>query len=366
MSTRHSFLILFACVLIAGCQKPAAPDVRVQSVFVSEIHNDAGVQTQVLSGSVRPRIESELAFRAGGKVTARLVEVGQRVNAGQLLARIDASDYQLGSEAAREQVRAAEVDASQSLSDYARFKRLLADGSISAADVERQQAKADAASARLAQAKQQLALATNRVGYTTLSAPFDGIVTALRTETGQVVAEGQPVITLARPGELEIVVVIPEALAGNLRSYSASARLSASDESLRLRLRELSPSASAQTRTFRARYTIDGGYPKSLQIGMTTELQLNRSGQAASAVLLPGALLSTDRQTTVWVVDEKTGALTRRSVTMVAAGTDVVRVSGLNDGELVVVAGAQKLDSAKKVRAQRLALAVNAATGDAP
>ena len=99
---------------------------------------------------------------------------------------------------------------------------------------------------------------------------------------------------------------------------------------------------------------------------MTTELQLNRSGQAASAVLPPGALLSTDRQTTVWVVDEKTGSLTRRSVTIVAAGTDVVRVSGLNDGELVVVAGAQKLDSAKKVRAQRLAMAVNAATGDAP
>ncbi len=366
MNTRPSLFILLACATIAGCEKPSVPGTRVQPVFVSEIRNDAGAQTQMLSGSVRPRIESDLAFRAGGKVMARLVEVGQVVKAGQLLARIDANDYQLGLDAAREQVRAAEADANQSASDSARFRRLLTDGSISAADVERQQAKADAASARLAQAKQQLALAANRVGYTTLSAPFDGVITALRTESGQVVAEGQPVMTLARPGELDIVVDIPETLAGSLRSYTASARLSASDEQLRLRLRELSPSASAQTRTFRARYTIEGGHARTLQIGMTTELQLSRAGQAVSALLPPGALLSTDRQSTVWVVDEKTGTLTRRPVTTVTAGTDAIRVAGLNDGELVVVAGAQKLDAAKKVRAQRLPLAVTAATGETP
>ncbi len=355
-----------ACVMLAACEKPPVASSAPVSVFVTEISNDVGAQVQILSGTVRPRIESELAFRAGGKVTARLIDVGQSVKTGQVLARIDPNDYQLGLDAAREQVRAAEVDAAQSASDAGRFKRLLADGSISAADVERQQAKADAASARLAQAKQQLALAMNRVSYTALVAPFDGVVTAVRTESGQVVAEGQPVLAVARPGELEIVADIPEALAGNVRSYAASAKLAAGSDHFRLRLRELSPSASAQTRTFRARYAVDGSAAKSLQIGMTAELHLSRGGETASAMLPVSALLSTGQQPHVWVVDEKSGALGKRPVTLLASGTDTVRVAGLNDGDKVVTTGAQKLDARMKVSPRKHPLAVTASAGASP
>jgi RND family efflux transporter MFP subunit len=366
MKTSLNFFLWIACLALTGCGQPRTTAVVQPSVFVNEIHNDSGAQSQVLSASVRPRIESDLAFRAGGKVIARLVDVGQVVKAGQVLARIDANDYQLGLDAAREQVRAAEVDATQSASDAARFRRLLSDGSISAADVERQQAKADAASARLAQSKQQLALATNRVGYTTLVSPFDGVVTAIRIESGQVVAEGQPVLSVARPGELEIVADIPETLTGTLRSYAASMQIANSEEHLPLRLRELSPSASQQTRTFRARYAIDGRAARTLQIGMTAELHLSRSGQAPSALLPVSAVLSTNTQATVWIVDEKTGGLTRQPVKLIMAGTDSVRVAGLNDGALVVSAGAQKLDANMKVVPQRRPLAMAASAGELP
>lgn len=355
-----------ASLLLAACEQPPVTGNTTTSVFVTEISNDVGAQVQVLSGTVRPRIESELGFRAGGKVTARLVDVGQPVKAGQTLARIDPNDYQLTLEATREQVRAADVDATQSANDAARFKRLLTDGSISAADVERQQAKSDAAAARLAQAKQQLALAMNRVSYTALVAPFDGVVTVVRTESGQVVAEGQPVLAIARPGELEIVADIPEALAGNVRSYAASAKLATGGDAFRLRLRELSPSASPQTRTFRARYAVDGPRTPALQIGMTAELYLSRGGATASAMLPVSALLSTGQQPHVWVVDEQSGALDKRNVTLLSSGTDMVRVAGLKDGDKVVTAGAQKLDAKMKVSPRRHPLAVTASAGASP
>ena len=139
----------------------------------------------------------------------RLVEVGDVVKAGQALARLDPADYQLAVSAAADQVQAASVDAQQAASDEARLRRLLADGSVGSADHERQKARADAAAARLEQARRQLDLARNRESYATLVAPYAGVVTALRFERGQVVAEGQPVLSLARDGEREIVADLP-------------------------------------------------------------------------------------------------------------------------------------------------------------
>lgn len=204
----RTMLLSLAAMLAACSPKPAAPPL-VPAVFVTPVRNDNGAAQRVLAGSVRPRVEADLSFRTGGKVTARGVELGQTVRVGQALARIDPADYQLAVQAADEQQRAAEVDAVQAASDAARFKRLLADGSVGAADAERQQARADAAAARLTQAQKQAELARNRAGYAVLTAPFDGVVTALRFEVGQMVDDKQPVLSLARPGELEVLVTCP-------------------------------------------------------------------------------------------------------------------------------------------------------------
>jgi len=156
-------------------------------------------------------------------VVDRLIEIGDTVKAGQVLARLDPADYQLAVSAATDQVQAASVDAQQAASDEARLRRLLADGSVGAADHERQKARADAAAARLDQARRQLDLARNREGYATLVAPYAGVVTALRFERGQVVAEGQPVLSLARDGEREIVADLPEEWVGRARTLAAVA-----------------------------------------------------------------------------------------------------------------------------------------------
>lgn len=382
--------VLALAALLAACSpKPAAPP-AVPSVFVSPVRNDSGAAQRVLFGSVRPRVEADLSFRTGGKVTARLVELGQSVRAGQALARIDPADYELAVQAAAEQQRAAEVDAVQAASDAARFKRLLADGSVGAADAERQQARADAATARLAQAQRQSELARNRASYAVLTAPFDGVVTALRLEPGQVVDDKQAVLSLARPGELEVLVDIPEPLVDGLKSWQASVLLGASSDApaskpVPLRLRELAPSANAAARTTRARYALAAAVEgTALRMGMTAEVRLQQGARVTSAELPLGALLVTaaadsapgastngangangnanaNAGPSVWLVDAQTGALKRQAVQLVSQSTDHVRVAGLADGVLVVTVGAQKLDAGLKVQpVQRPLAAMNA------
>lgn len=342
-------LAVSALALLAACSPAAEKKPPTPSVYVTPVLNDQGEDMRVLSGSVRPRIESHIAFRAGGKVTARLVEVGQAVRAGQSLARLDSADYQLAADAAAEQLRAAQVDATQAASDAARFKRLLQDGSVGAADQERQQARSDSAAARLIQAQKQLDLLRNRADYAVLNAPFDGVITSMQFEVGQLVSEGQPVVTLAKPGELEVVVDVPEALATGLRDQVAQARLAAAPDLVKLSLRELAPSASPQARTFQVRYTIVSP-PQGLRMGVTADVQLTRKGAIASAELPAGALLTTNQIPSVWLANDKTGALTRHNVTLLSQSTDSVRVTGLPDGALVVSVGAQKLDAGMKVQ----------------
>jgi membrane fusion protein, multidrug efflux system len=373
----HLLALLALATSLAACAPDPAEAPVVPSVYVSPVRNDSGAEQRVLFGSVRPRVEADLSFRAGGKVIARQVELGQSVRKGQALARIDPADYQLALEAAAEQQRVAEVDAVQAASDAARFKRLLADGSVGVADAERQQARADAAAARLTQAQKQADLSRNRAGYAVLTAPFDGIVTALHFETGQMVGEGQTMLSLARPDELEVVVDVPESMLGDLKTWQPSLLTAAGGEAAAatapLRLRELAPSAHPATRTTRARYALaERAEGTRLRMGMTAEVLLKRPGRVSSAELPLGALLVTattagvqptttnvtDTGTAVWLVDAQSGALTRQPVRLLSQTTDLVRVSGLPDGALVVTVGAQKLDAGLKVRPVQRPLAM--------
>lgn len=364
---------LATALMLAACSPAPEPAALVQAVYVTQVHHDTDEAGRRLSGTVSARFESELSFRIGGKVASRAVEVGQSVKRGQLLARLDDTDLQLAVDVAAQQWRAAQVEADQASSDAARFRRLLSDGSVGAADLERQQARADAALAHLAQAQGQLDLARRRLSYTTLSAPFDGVVTARRLEAGQVIGEAQAVLTLARPDALDVVVDVPESLAPDLHAYHASAHLlaqsvDATSRPLELTLRELAPSASAATRTFRARYTITTTTASAAsstvpRLGNTVELNLRRPNSEPSALLPLGAVLSTAQSPTVWVVDPSAGTLTPSPVQVLSQTQDRVRVRGLDEGALVVSAGAQKLDAKMRVRAvaRPLADAIQAA-----
>lgn len=348
--------IAAASLLLAGCGEPPAPPAVVKPVFVTTVAHAASTQTRTFTSVVRARVESELGFRTGGKVVERLVEVGDRVKAGQVLARLDPIDYQLAVKAAADQVQAAAVDAQQSASDAARFRRLLADGSVGSADHERQKARADAAAARLGQANRQLELARNREGYATLVAPYAGVVTALRFERGQVVAEGHPVASLARDGENEIVAELPEDWVGRARKLSATAT-SWNDPKSRvpLVLRELSPQASAQGRTYRARYAAtpeSRAQVAALPLGSTMQLTLSGPQAGPATAALPvSALLKGSGPPGVWTLNAQGSGLVFTPVQVVSIDDATVHVTGLAVGSRVVSVGAQKLDAHTAVRA---------------
>lgn len=354
--TAPRWVVAAAALLLAACSDPPVPAATVKPVFVTTVAEAMSSQTRSFTSVVRARVETDMGFRTGGKVMDRLVEVGDVVRAGQPLARLDPVDYQLAMRAAADQVRAASVDAQQAASDEARLGRLLVDGSVGAADHERQKARADAAAARLDQARRQLDLARNRESYATLVAPYAGVITALRFERGQVVAEGQPVLSLARDGEREIVADLPEEWIGRARTLAATATPWHDPKSpLRLVLRELSPLASAQGRTFRVRYA---AAPESrtqvaaLPLGST--VQLNLSGPQdgpATAVLPVTALVKGSGPAGVWTLDAKGSGLVFAPVQVVSIDDASVHVIGLAVGSRVVSVGAQKLDAGIAVRA---------------
>lgn len=345
-----------AGLLIAGCSQPPAPPAVVKPVFVTTVAPATSAQTRTFTSVVRARVETELGFRTAGKVVERLVDIGDGVNAGQVLARLDPADHELAVKAAADQAQAASVDAQQAASDEARFRRLLADGSVGAADHERQKARADAAAARLDQAKRQLELARNRAGYATLVAPYAGVVTALRFERGQVVAEGQPVVSLARDGEREIVAELPEDWVGRARTLAATAApWNDSGSPLRLALRELSPQASTPGRTYRARYAAvaESRAPvAALPLGSTMQLTLSGAPAGPATAVLPvSALVKGSGPAGVWTLNAKGSGLVFTPVQVVSLDDATVRVSGLTMGSRVVSVGAQKLDAGTAVRA---------------
>lgn len=344
-------------MLLVACSDPPQPAAPAKSVFVTTVAPSSSAQTRAFTAVVRARVETDLGFRTGGKVVERLVEVGDVVKAGQALARLDPADYRLAAGAASDQVQAASVDAQQAASDEARFRRLLADGAVGAADHERQKARADAAAARLDHARRQLEVARNREGYATLVAPYAGVVTALRFERGQVVGEGQPVLSLARDGEREIVADLPEEWVGRVRTLSAAATPWHDAKSpAPLVLREVSPLASAQGRTFRVRYA---AAPPSrtaiaaLPLGSTVQLNLSTPASTgpAAAVLPVTALVKASGAAGMWVLDAKGSGLVFTPVQVVSSNDASVQVTGLAAGSRVVSVGAQKLDAGMAVRA---------------
>ncbi|WP_457266159.1 efflux RND transporter periplasmic adaptor subunit [Pseudomonas sp. P5_C3] len=240
--------------MLCACS-PDQPSVQApRPVRTVEINYDNARESSRYVGTVQSRHEVDQAFRVGGKVAQRKVDVGQFVREGDVLAVLDDSDYRLAEQASQQQWAVAVEQTRQADSDHQRLTALKADGSVSAADDERAHTNAQTAHATAEAEARKLELARNRLKYTVLRASRSGVVTAVRFEAGQVVAEGQPVVSVANPDESEIVIDVPEDQLSVFKDAQFKASLaSAPNETFDVTLRELSPQAAAQTRTYRAR-----------------------------------------------------------------------------------------------------------------
>lgn len=348
MKTSHTAVLLAVpmAAMLAACSPKAPPAEALRPVRTVELRYDAAHDANRYTGTVRARHEVEEAFRVGGKIVQRKVEVGQTVREGDILAVIDASDYRLALDAAQQQADAAVAQAKQAESDHQRLAALKTDGSVSDAEDERARTAARTTAAAAEAEARKLELARNRLKYTVLRASRSGVVSAVRCEAGQVVAEGLPVVTLATEREPEIVVDVPEDQVAGLRKAQFKATLaSAPNESFDVVLRELAPQASAQTRTYQARLKPTSA--QRLPLGATATIVAQRAATGTPVATVPSAAITqTGGKPAVWVVRRQTDASATVElvpVTVHGYRNDEVLLSGPNAGELVVTAGVQKM-----------------------
>jgi RND family efflux transporter MFP subunit len=333
--------------MLLGCAPDKPPAEAPRMVRTVELRYDKAREVNRYFGTVQARHEVDQAFRVGGKIAQRKVDVGQSVREGDVLAVLDDVDYRLAEEAARQQLIASTAQARQAESDRKRLEDLKVDGSVSAADEEQAQTRARQTKAAAEADERRLDLARNKLKYTVLRASRTGVVTVVRAEVGQVVAEGQPVVSIATQGEPEIVVDVPEDHFASFKKAQYKAWLAtAPGETFEVSLRELSLQAAAQTRTYRAR--LKPVTPRPLPLGATATVVVERSAaDTAMGVVPASAITQAKGHPAVWVVrrtgTEPVGTVDLVQVTVHAYRNDAVLLSGPPAGELIVTAGVQKM-----------------------
>ncbi len=339
---------------LAACGKSEAPPPVVRAARTLVVSGQGGHIEREFSAEVRARVESRLAFRVPGKVTQRQVELGQAVRAGQALAQLDAQDLRLQQAAAQAGLTAAEANARQATADLARFKELKAQSFISDAEYERHVTAQLGAEAALRQARAQAGVQGNQTGYAALVAGASGVVTQLDLEPGQVVAAGQPVLTLAHDGPRDVVFSVPEDMGPHVRSMLGKAaglkvRRWASPDWLPATVREVAAAADPMSRTLLVKADIG---LSGFELGQTATVVFNTPVRHPQGILIPlSALAEREGQSVVWLLDPK--AMTVRPTpvrTSDISGNSVLVAKGLSDGAEIVTAGVHVLSPGQKVR----------------
>lgn len=341
-------LSLAACSKADGDPRTKPPLVRVMTSA------SQGGTNREFTGIVAARVQSDLGFRVGGKVIERLVNAGQVVRRGQPLMRIDQTDLALATRASQETVQAARARSVQTAADEKRLRDLVGAGAVSASTYDQAKAAADSARAQLAAAEAQARVSRNEANYSLLMADADGTVVETLAEPGQVVAAGQIVVRLARSGPREALVQLPETIRPATGSTARARTYGGATGPARLRL--LSDAADPATRTFEARYVLEGA-PADAPLGSTVSVSLAQPGDASSTVVPLGAIRDEGKGPGVWVIRSGSPAkIAWRPVRIAAVGEETATIaSGLKAGERFVAMGAHMLHAGQAVRIAHVA-----------
>ena len=301
------------------------------------------------TGVIGARVQSNLGFRVAGKIVERLVDVGQPVKAGQPLMRIDETDLRLALTAKRNAVAAARASAVQTAADERRYAQLVSDGWAPRQRYDQAKAAVDTAQAQLAAAEAEARVAENEATYSTLVADTDGTVVETLGEPGQVVSAGQTVVRLAQAGPREAVVALPETIRPAIGSPAEAGLYGRDERRYTAHLRQLSDSADTQTRTYEARYVLDGE-AAAAPLGATITLWLPSQPDQPQLQVPLGALLDDGGKVGVWVLDSATSTVHFRPVRLARVTAETAVISGLSSGDTVVSLGAHLLREGARVR----------------
>jgi RND family efflux transporter MFP subunit len=338
--------------LLAACSKEPPPPADVRPVRALLLAAGAKQANAEFSGDVRPRYESRLGFRVGGKISARKVDVGASVKRGTLLMQLDPQDLRLGQAQAQANLRAAQTNADLARAELKRYQDLRSQNFVSQAVLDQKVAASRSSQASVEAARAQLREQANQTGYASLESDTDGVVTGIDAEVGQVVQAGTPVVRVARTDEKEVVIGVPEDQVEALRQVAeVKVRLWADpNRAIPGRIREVSPVADPATRTYTVKVSIPAS--EDVRLGMTAVVQLvHQAGEAAGAQLRAplSSLVQNKGASNVWVIENGVVRLQPVQVGGVS-GNDVLLSGGVKPGQTIVTAGVNLLKNGQKVR----------------
>lgn len=350
---RSCLLPLLMVPALIACSPPAAQVEPIRAVRTLVLQSGVTALQTEYAAEIRARSESRLAFRVGGKLVRRPVNVGDVVKAGQVLAQIDASDLKLGQDAARAAVSAADIQLALNEAEYKRYKELRDQGFISGLELERREASLKASRAQAEQARAQASVQGNQASYAVLVADVSGVVTAVDAEPGAVLAAGAPVLRLAQEGPRDAVFSVSEDRLPALRALlgkpgAVQMRPWGSDAALPATVREVAAAADPTTRTFLVKADIGR---TDLRLGQTATVLIDAPAVAGLFKLPLPAVFEQGGQSHVWVVDPAKSTVRAQPVAVVGAEGNLVLVgAGLANGLRVVTAGVHTLTPGQAVR----------------
>lgn len=303
-------------------------------------------------GEVRGHYESNLAFQVAGKIVSRNINLGDKVQAGEVLLTIDPKDVNQAVNANMAAVASAQASYKLARDNYNRYSSLFAQGATSKMILDQYKTQFEAADGTLKSAQAQLTASQNQLGYTQLVADHNGSVAAISGEVGQVVAAGTPVVTLIQDGDREIQIFVPESRLGQIKPGQEAVITfwALNDVKTGGHVTEIAPMADSVTRTYKVRVAVDN-MPATAKLGMTAKVTLSTGTQ--SAIIVPAsAIYQTGDTPHVWIVGQD------KKVKLVSVkvggyeGSNIKIVSGVQKGDVVVTGGVNKLTEGMEVRVE--------------
>ena len=351
-AVRGVLLALGLTAALAACREEegaGAPELRpVRSVVVQET---AAGETVTLSGTVESQIEVELAFRIGGRLVDRPVQLGDTVSHGQLIGRLDPTDEQNALRAAEASLAAAAGQLAEARANFDRQRQLFQRDLVSRAGLDRAEQQLTSTQGAFDAAEAQVAIARRRLADTELLADAPGIVIAVGAEAGEVVQPGRRIVQMARDEGKDAVFDVPAAVvATSPPDPEVSVVLGLNPEvTAQGRVREIAPRADPATGTIRVRVGLIDP-PAAMRLGSTVTGRVHFGG--VGGIELPAsALTSADGRPAVWVVDPDSRRVTLRPVGVARFDPATVSIEfGVEVGERVVTAGVQVLRPGQEVR----------------
>lgn len=333
-------------VLLTGCSQPPAPAVQAPRPVKIEVVGDSAADArESFVGTLRARQRSDLGFESPGRIAAILVEVGDHVRAGQVLARLDEAPARWRLDKAEADRAAAAAALAERTTLLQQHESLAKDRIVSATTLESVQVQHRQAVSQLQAAHAALALARRDLALVRITAPFDGEIVARSAQPHADVGAGQPVLQIEAGRALEVVAMLPDSVAARLSAGDAASASSPGQKAAPLKLERLSARSESGS-LVQAIFRVDGS-AEGLRSGGVVSVELPRTSAAtisvpASAVVYGGDARRNGSVGSVFVLDAATQQLSRRAVVLGDAmlpGGRVAVTTGLARGDQVVVAG---------------------------